>query len=336
MMPLRDRGQRQMRTIPLTLAIGIALVVAVACDREPTAPPEIPISSARPARTVTPGTLAVYTDRTAWLAAVAAEGGTAQEYDYTGLTMGRITSRSVDYGPFRIAVDVFSSSTFSNPGIDSIPDLSCSLGTGTCNRMIYNMIDPSFSLTPPFDMPRVDSLVMPQKVLAFGATFGQTGIAVGCTGCPQPTGPTSIHFGGASYVLNDAVPTGGGFIGFIAGTPDNVITFTYAQGTSTWANDLIEVYRPEFANSPITPASKIGDLRTYIAGAGLAGPIAKKLDGSLQKALDAVNANQTSVACSNLQDVIDFTNKQSDTKIPPAVKSQIISQTNAIRTDLGC
>jgi hypothetical protein len=296
-----------------------------------------------PSLTVSPGTVAVYKDRTAWLAAVAAAGATAQEYNYTGLTSGRITARSVDYGPFRIAVDFLSTNMFNNPGIDSIPDASCTLGTGTCNRMIFNMLDPTYPQTFPFDQPKVDSLVMPQAIVAWAATFSQTGVAVGCgAACPAPTGPVTIHFGSAAFVLNDSLTNGFGFLGFIAGTPSTTISFTYAQGSgSTYANDLIEVYRPEFANGPSTPppptpSQLIATLRTYIAGAGLPKPLPTKLDASLQKALDALTANNTAGACANLQDVIDAVNKQSVRKVPASVATEIISETNAIRTAVGC
>src|SRR5699024_6220762 len=133
------------------------------------------------------------------------------------------------------------------------------LGTGDCNRMIFNMIDPSFTQTFPFDQPKVDSLVMPQPIVAFAATFSQTGIAVGCGTCPEVTGPVTIHVGSATYVLNDGLTNGFGFLGFIAGTPSRDISFTFAK-TTTYANDLIEVYRPEFANSVAivkTPSEKI-------------------------------------------------------------------------------
>lgn len=336
-----SRGPRVSRTRAFASIGALILLTSVACDQPTTAPEVMPSPRHSPALTVTPGTLAVYTDRDAWLAAVAAEGATAQEYDYTGLTLGRITARSVDYGPFRIAVDVFSSSTFSNPGIDIISDASCSLGTGDCNRMIFNMIDPSFGLTPPFDMPRVDSLVMPQPIVAFAANFAQTGIAVGCgAGCPTPTGPVTIHFGSATYVLNDGVPTGYGFLGFIAGTPSNTVSFTFAK-TGTWANELIEVYRPEFANATATPPEEtpselIGDLSTYVSGSSMPKGNAQSINSKLQLALGAISADQTGAACSYLQDVVNYTKAQSGKKIPAAVANEVISQTNAIRTELGC
>lgn len=317
---------------------ALILLTAAGCDQPTTAPEIMPAPSHGPSMTVAPGTLAVYTDRTAWLAAVAAEGATAQEFDYTGLTLGRITSRSHDYGPFTIAVDFLASNTYNNPGIDIMPDANCSIGTGDCNRMIYNMLDPSFTQTYPYDQPKVDSLIMPQPIVAFAAYFAQVGFAVGCgASCPAPTGPVTIHFGGATYVLNDGIPTGYGFLGFIAGTPSDNLSFTFAK-TGTWANDVIEVYRPEFANATLTPTAfdLITDLRTYVAGAGLSRPISKKIDQKLQLAYIDLAANQTSAACTDMQDVIDYTNAQSVRKIPADVKTEIVSQSNAIRTKIGC
>lgn len=77
-------------------------------------------------------------------------------------------------------------------------------------------------------------------------------------------------------------------------------------------------------------------LRTYVAGAGLPKPLPTKIDGSLQKALDALAASNAAGACTNLQDVIDLVNKQSVRKIPATVSTEIISETNAIRTAVGC
>jgi len=336
-----SRGPRVSRTRAFASIGALVLLAAVACDQPPTAPEVMPSPRNSPALTVTPGTLAVYTDRTAWLAAVAAEGATAQAFDYTGLTLGRITSRSHDYGPFTIAVDFLSSNTFNNPGIDIIPDANCSLEPGDCPRMIYNMMDPSFTQVYPFDQPKVDSLVMPQPIVAFGATFSQVGFAVGCgASCPSPTGPVTIHFGSATYVLNDGVPTGFGFLGFIAGTPSDNISFTFAK-TGTWANEVIEVYRPEFANGTATPPEEtpselIGDLTTYVSGSSMPKGNAQSINSKLQLALGAIDADQTGAACSYLQDVLNYTKAQSGKKIPAAVANEVISQTNAIRTELGC
>jgi hypothetical protein len=80
----------------------------------------------------------------------------------------------------------------------------------------------------------------------------------------------------------------------------------------------------------------IATLRAYVAGAGLPKPLPTKIDGSLQKALDALGASNTAGACINLQDVIDLVNKQSVKKVPASVSSEIISETNAIRTAVGC
>jgi hypothetical protein len=340
----RSQFRRRLVTRATRTVVALTLIAAAACDQEPTSPvPSLKLPGLKPVSTVSPGALAVYKDRAAWLAAVTAEGATAQEYNFTGLTPGRITSRSVDYGPFRIAVDYLSSNSFNNPGIDVISDAGCSLGTGDCNRMIFNMIDPAFfQTTAPFDMPRVDSLVMPQPVIAWGATFSQTGYAVGCGTCPSVTGPVTMTLGSATFVLNDSLGTNGfGFIGIIAGTPSNVITFTYTKAaTSTWVNDLIEVYRPEFANAPAPPPDPvpqmISDLRAYAAGAGLPKAIAKKIDQDLEQALAAFTANQISTACGELQNVISLIQSNSAKRIDAAVRAEIVSQSSAIRSEIGC
>ena len=85
-----------------------------------------------------------------------------------------------------------------------------------------------------------------------------------------------------------------------------------------------------------TTSDLIATLRAYVAGSGISRPIAKKIDAKLQLALNAVAANQTIAACSYMQDVIDYTSAQSIRKIPASVSAEIISQANAIRSDIGC
>lgn len=85
-----------------------------------------------------------------------------------------------------------------------------------------------------------------------------------------------------------------------------------------------------------TAPALIAALRTYVAGAGLSRPVVSKIDGSLQKASDALTANNTAGACTNLQDVVDYVNKQSVKKIPASVKTEILSETSAIQTAVGC
>jgi hypothetical protein len=115
----------------------------------------------------------------------------------------------------------------------------------------------------------------------------------------------------------------------------------FADGNNRWVTFSTFSQNPAFGfrvygESVLTPADQIADLRTYVAGAGLPKPIPSKIDGMLQNASNALAANQTATACSNLQGVIDYINKQSVRKVPASVSGEIISRTNAIRTDIGC
>jgi hypothetical protein len=86
----------------------------------------------------------------------------------------------------------------------------------------------------------------------------------------------------------------------------------------------------------ITPTSMINDLESFILAAALPAGTTQSLNAKLNSALSAIAANQTGLACSYLQDVINFSNAQSGKKIPVATANDIISQTTAIRAELGC
>jgi len=331
-----------LRTKLLKCMGALTILAIAACDHEPTAPiaPSHATPSA-PRATVAAGTIQVFTDRDAWLAAVAAEGATSAAVDYTGLTMGRISSRSQDYaGRFRMAVDLLSSSSFSNPGIDIIPDINCGIGTGDCTRMLFNMIDPAWqSASPPFDMPKVDSLVFPQPVKAFAAFFSQTGWAVGCgSGCPMEIGATSIHLGGVDYDLKTIIPGGFGFVGFVVGTPTAAITFTYAKGSFSFVNDIIEVYNPEvaFGSATKTPTEQVNDLRGAITTGSYATNVRNSLTSKLDNTLAALGASNTPLACSYLQDALNFIRAQTGKKLSPSDATSLNATIGDIRTALGC
>jgi hypothetical protein len=115
----------------------------------------------------------------------------------------------------------------------------------------------------------------------------------------------------------------------------------FADGNNRWVPFSQFNQNPAFGyrvygETVLTPADQIADLRAYVAGAGLPKPIPGKIDGMLQKAVDALGANQTAAACTNLQDVIDFISRQSVRKVPASTSTEIISRTNAVRTDIGC
>ena len=86
----------------------------------------------------------------------------------------------------------------------------------------------------------------------------------------------------------------------------------------------------------VTASDMINDLKTYVNGSGIPRPNAKKIIQSLDLALAALAASQTSGACTNVQDAINYTNAQSVRKIPASVKTEIVSQATAIRTKIGC
>src|SRR5687768_7405972 len=163
--------------------------------------------------------LTIYTSRASWEAAVATAGSTAQLYDFTGLDLvfpdstgaNRVTQLDTNFdNRFRIVVDELASSAFSNPGIDLFPDASCSLGSGDCEVFTFNVVDPDIASTS----PKVNRLLMPNPIVAFGGDFIQTGYtAPGGT----PTGVVTLTFGNDTVVLTDyLVAPGNGFIGFVA------------------------------------------------------------------------------------------------------------------------
>ena len=115
----------------------------------------------------------------------------------------------------------------------------------------------------------------------------------------------------------------------------------FADGNNRWVTFSTFSQQPAFGmrvygGTVLTPADQIADLQAYVSGSGIPRPNASRINGILQKAADALAANQTSTACGYLQDVIDYTNKQSVRKIPASVSSEIVSRTSAIRADIGC
>ena len=203
-----------------------------------------------------------FTDRAAWEAAVAAAGSSAQFYDFTGLGLvpppdttgaNRVDQLDTDYaGRFRIVIDQLATSAFSNPGLDLLPDASCSLGTGDCNVFTFNMIDPTSTLV----QPKFNRLVMPTPIVAFGGHFIQTGWTAG--GTPAATGNVTLRFGTDTVVVNNFLDgTGNGFFGFVAAIPATTIEFTFAK-TGTIQNDIFQVYNPAFGLGPAGPAPAYG------------------------------------------------------------------------------
>jgi hypothetical protein len=88
--------------------------------------------------------------------------------------------------------------------------------------------------------------------------------------------------------------------------------------------------------STITPSQNITQLMGQISALGLAGGIATSANAKLQAALNAITASNTVLACSSLQDEINFVTAQSGKKIPASDASTINTSVAAIRTQLGC
>ena len=86
----------------------------------------------------------------------------------------------------------------------------------------------------------------------------------------------------------------------------------------------------------ITPESLIGNVQTFVSGTTIPVGNAQSIFAKLGDALDALAANQISVACTSLQDAINDTRAQSGKKIPASDANAIISQITAIRTTIGC
>ena len=80
----------------------------------------------------------------------------------------------------------------------------------------------------------------------------------------------------------------------------------------------------------------INNLETTIDGFSLPKGIEGSLDSKLNLALAALNAGNTPLACSYLQDAINFAQAQSGKKISVSQANAIISAVGAIRTQLGC
>ena len=252
----------------------------------------------------------------------------------SGQRPGRVTQALSDYGSFAISVDAVNTvSPFFNPGIDIFPDASCSLGTGDCMVFTFDVIDPTYTA---LGGPHVNSLVMPQTVMAWGGDMVQAGYTA-----PEgaPTGAITVSTGsGDSFTLNDYVSgTGYGFVGFVTANPTTTITFTFAK-SGTIVNEIFQVYNPAYANgvAVTTPSQKITDLRSEITALTLASGIGTSLDAKLRDALAALAASDTALACTDLRDSISQVKALSGKKLSAAAAADIVAKLSAIRTQLGC
>jgi len=87
---------------------------------------------------------------------------------------------------------------------------------------------------------------------------------------------------------------------------------------------------------PPSPATQINDLIALVRSYGLLPALESTLVGKLQDALAAVNAGNTATACSSLSSFISKVQSQSDRKIAPEQKTELINSANQIKTNLGC
>ena len=114
----------------------------------------------------------------------------------------------------------------------------------------------------------------------------------------------------------------------------------FADGNNRWVPYSAFSQNPAlgfrvFGTSIVTPSKRINNLIAYV-DANVARANARKIDQDLQAALTAIGANQTAAACADVQSVINYVQGNSTRKIPVAVKTEIVSQANAIRSALGC
>lgn len=146
-----------------------------------------------------------------------------------------------------------------------------------------------------------------------------------------------------TYWVTLEVDSGSTFNGGMTGPASSPLSdyAFFADGNNRWVPFSLFSQNPGFGfrvygESILTPADQIDNLMAYVSGAGLPKANVMKINGSLQKAKNALAANQTPLACDNLQDVIDYVNKQGARKISASIAGEIISRTNSIRTDVGC
>jgi len=92
----------------------------------------------------------------------------------------------------------------------------------------------------------------------------------------------------------------------------------------------------QLPSSPSSPATQINDLIALVRSFNLLPALESTLVSKLQDALAAVNASDTATACSSLTSFISKVQSQSNKKIAPEDKSQLISSANQIKTNLGC
>jgi hypothetical protein len=133
--------------------------------------------------------------------------------------------------------------------------------------------------------------------------------------------------------IDDVVAVGGGWPATVeytfptAGSHKISWATDQARGTSTWAVGC----------SAFDLSGAITDLQATVSGMGLSKGTSTALNSPLQKALDALNANDTAGACGFLQSFLDEVNAHAGKKKLTATQAQQLTDAaNAINTPLGC
>jgi hypothetical protein len=90
------------------------------------------------------------------------------------------------------------------------------------------------------------------------------------------------------------------------------------------------------ANVAETPSDMIGDLGSFVGGAGLPSGSQSSINSKLTTALNAIGAGDKATACGALTAAANYARAQSGKSIPAGTAASIISQANDIRSALGC
>jgi hypothetical protein len=117
------------------------------------------------------------------------------------------------------------------------------------------------------------------------------------------------------------------------------ITFCNGVGRIVYVSPGVDwdVYAFTFQiPSAPSPADEINNLIALVRSLGLLPALESTLVSKLQEALAAVNASDTATACSALTSFISKVQSQSNKKIDPEQKSELINSANQIKTHLGC
>lgn len=145
-----------------------------------------------------------------------------------------------------------------------------------------------------------------------------------------------------TYWITLEPDSGSGMNGGMTGVAANPLAdyAFFADGNNRWVPFSAFSQNPAFGfrvfgTVTVTPSQKISNLITYV-DANVPKANARKIDADLQSAQSALTANQTATACTELQNVINYVSGNSAKKISATVKTEIISQANTIRSDIGC